>query len=310
MAFVEQNKLDAAREIFEQSLDAARQSGSFYDQAPPLNNLGLVEGLQGNTMAALDCYQRSLAIARKTGDRPNEGLVLGNLGWIAGNIGEYEKARAYTEDYLRITREVGNAFGEPLSLINLSAYAVALQDYRAAEANALLAAQLTRKIGDRSGEAWALTYLGHCYSGAGRGAEARDAYQQAYTIRTEMNQALLAAEPLAGLARAALIEGQLDEAGKMIEGLMERLEAGALEGTDEPLRVYLTAYEVLSQLGDPRAPAVLARGGQFLEARAQNIQDAETRAMFLNNIPAHRQIRALLISAPNRSGDPRGAEPR
>ena len=300
---IEQRDLVSARENFEHSLEIARLISSLINEAPPLNNLGLVAGLQGDYGALLDYYEQALEIARKTGNRYNEGLVLGNLGWHAGSTGEFSKAKSYGEQFLHIARETGNLNGEVYGLINLSVYAVALANYSSAHAHAASAVELARRLNDRSAEAWGLTYQGHAWLETGRAKEAEEAYTASLTIRRELDQPVLALEPLAGLALAALAQERQVESLQHVEAIMTHLDQGSLEGTEEPVRVYLACYRCLSTAQDSRARVVLENCYRFLQERAAKIQDETARGMFLENIPAHRELMRIVRSG-GLSADP------
>ena len=63
-----------------------------------------------------------------------------------------------------------------------------------------------------------------------------------------------------------------------------------LPHTLEPLRVYLTCYQVLQANGDPRAQDVLNTAYTLLQERAANIEDLALRRSYLENVPYHREI--------------------
>ena len=291
---IEQRDLESARRNFVHSLEIARLISSLINEAPALHNLGMVAGHQGDYGALLDYYETALEIARKTGNRYNEGLVLGNLGWHAGSTGEFSKAKSYGEQFLRIARETGNLNGEVYSLINLSAYAVALADYSSAHVHAASAVELAHRLNDRSAEAWGLTYQGHVWLETDRAKEAEEAYTASLAIRRELDQSVLALEPLAGLALAALAQERRAEALQHAETIMAHLEQGSLEGTEEPVRVFLACYRCLRAAEDPRAGEILENCYRFLQDRAAKIQDETARGMFLGNIPTHRELMRIV----------------
>jgi hypothetical protein len=99
-------------------------------------------------------------------------------------------------------------------------------------------------------------------------------------------------EPLAGLARACLGQGEVAQAQVHVEEILEHLdlEGNTLDGTDEPFRVYLTCYRVLCANGDPRAEDILDTAHRLLQERASKIDDEELRHSFLENVPYHREI--------------------
>ena len=65
---------------------------------------------------------------------------------------------------------------------------------------------------------------------------------------------------------------------------------GSLDGTEEPLRILWTVYEILQRAGDRRAISQLAETRQQLVKRAQKISDARMRNLFLGNVPHNLAI--------------------
>jgi len=291
MITLDQEAHDAAGDYFAESLACARAAGDRRLQAQILNNLGKLLMEQHDYTAGQAYYEQALVIAREIGERSGEGLVLGNLGRIADVTGEHEKARDYYSQSLRIMREVGDRLLETYSLINLSACLNAIDDDDAGRyADEALA--LARETGDPSAEAWALTYLGHCHLAAAKKEAAAAAYEEALAIRRELRQEALATEPAAGAAAVRLAQGDPDGALACLEEILPLLDGRPLEGTDDPLRVYLTAYRVLDAAGDPRAATILQSAVDILQAQAERIPDEDVRRSFLQRNPAHRAIRA------------------
>jgi len=68
------------------------------------------------------------------------------------------------------------------------------------------------------------------------------------------------------------------------------LETHTLDGTDEPLRIYLTCVQVLAANDDPRAPAVLDAAHTLLQTRAARIHDDSLRQTFLHDVLDHREL--------------------
>ncbi len=291
LVVLDQQNLTAAETFFEQSLTIHREIGELRNQAMPLNNLGMLSGFQGDYAAAQNYYKQSLAIAQEIGHRTGEGLVLGNLGWVTGVLGDFASARTYAEQMIRIGREVGSRLVEMYGLLQLSMYTGGVGEFTISLKYAEQGLELARETHDRSGEAWALTYQGHALLALKRVPEARAAYQGALDIRYELDQPVLATEPSAGLARVALEQNNLHAAQSQIASILTHLDSGgSLDGTDEPLRVYLTCYLVLQAAKDKRANPILELARNLLLVRADNIKDEATRITFLENIPYHREI--------------------
>ena len=75
-----------------------------------------------------------------------------------------------------------------------------------------------------------------------------------------------------------------------MEGILDHLEHGTLEGTEEPIRVYLTCYRVLAANRDPRAKELLRFAYGLLQKRAAKIGDEAQRRLYLEDVPAHRAL--------------------
>jgi class 3 adenylate cyclase/Tfp pilus assembly protein PilF len=286
-----------AKDCFQQTLELMRAVKDRRGEAQPLNNLGIVAGSQGDFAAAWDFYQQALEIAREIGDRGGEGLVLGNLGWLAKTQGDYASARDYLEQNIRIARETGHRHQEAYAMINLAWLLTALGEYATALEYAEQCLDLNRSTGDRSAEAWGLTCLGHVHFESGRYEEANRAYQAALKIRRDLDQPNLATEPAAGVARVALAGGDQRTAQQYLEEILAYLDGGGkLEGAEEPLRVYLTCYQVLRAMQDPRAEALLSTAYRQLQEQAGRLTDLTARQIFLEQVTCNREILAAWAS--------------
>ncbi len=86
-------------------------------------------------------------------------------------------------------------------------------------------------------------------------------------------------EPLAGLARVALDQGQALRPSRMWREILAYLEIDSLADADAPFRVYLTCYRVLQARGDSRATPILQLADRLLQARAATIADEAPAAL-------------------------------
>ena len=155
---------------------------------------------------------------------------------------------------------------------------------------------MAQEIGNRHVQAYALTRLGHALMGQRRLAEAAETYRQALALRRELGQTHLAMDPLAGLARLALAQGDLPQARACAAEILNHLETSSLDGTDEPGRVYLTCYRVLCAVQDSGAQLILSKAYGLLQERVARIGDEELRRSFLENVAAHREIAHLFLA--------------
>jgi hypothetical protein len=76
---------------------------------------------------------------------------------------------------------------------------------------------------------------------------------------------------------------------------------GSLDGTWEPLRLFLTCYQVLHAVGDERAEGILHNAYEKMQNWASLIPDGEMRRIYLEEVPWHREI-AAARSAKSLSG--------
>jgi len=290
VAFYRGDQLEARR-CFEEALSAARQSGSRQSEANLLNNLGAVAGDQGDLQSALGFFKEALSIRAETGDRIGEGLALNNLGVVARDLGDYPAARTHLEQAWAIYREIAYRQGEVYTLNDLAGVLRNQGDIAGAYVSSDRALEIARDIGDDRGEGYALTGLGNCLASLGRWSEACAAFQRAISLREELLQLHLAMESRAGLAQLALAQGDLAQAQEHVATILAYLDGNnSLDGTDEPLRIYLVCYEVLHANQDKRADELLATAHRILQERAANIANEAVRRSFLERVPWHREI--------------------
>ncbi len=320
----------SSRSWFQQALRLYRETNDRRGESASLNNLSNLAADQGDYIEARDYLEQALRTYREIGDREGEGLVLGNLGSIAREQGDFAGAQMYHEQALHIHREVGSQQFAANALVGLGNTAYQVGDYSEARLCYEQALHTYRTIGDRAAEGYVLAQLGVLSHDSGDGESAReygrqalhiaeqlgnhrdqahallslgdaliavghldegaDAFHQALTIRRRLGQSNLAMEPLAGLARAHMLQGDLIQAQACVEQILSHLESQTLEGLMTPFRVYLTCYRVLKAGGDPRAKAVLGKAYSLLQKQAAKITDEEMRRSFLENVPAHREL--------------------
>jgi len=319
-----------AKVCYDQALEIYREIGDRRGESGTLNNLAIVARSQGDFAASKVHHEQALSIKRKTGDRWGEGASLNGLGLVFADQGDYASARIYLEQALRIFREMGDRQSEGHTLNDLGLFSLCVGDYTRAKACLKQALAIFCKVGDRRGEctalldrsllfyylgdnqaAWehsqralliaqdlgvrscegyALTRMGYASEGSGNLEEAEAAYRDALALRQELNQLNRAMEVRAGLVRVSLAQGNLIQAQVQVEEILNHLEDQTLDGTVEPLRVYLTCYHALRANQDPRAEDILETAYNLLQSRAAKTGSEELRRSFLENVRAHREI--------------------
>lgn len=105
-------------------------------------------------------------------------------------------------------------------------------------------------------------------------------------IREDLNQPAYQIEAIAGLALTAFSQNRLDHALERVETILSHLSnGGTFEGAEEPLRIYLTCYQILSSIQDTRAVEIIRNGYNFLNSSLTKIEDENTRRMLVDNVP-------------------------
>lgn len=284
-----------AQLYLEEAVAIARETKERTLQSRAIANLAnWAANMQRDYPMARAYYQQAYTLAVELGDRYQQGISIGNIGWVSGMLGDFNAAQKYYEQALIIAREIGNLNYETLTLMNLSGMAEVQGNAREAVQYAREAIALSRRTADKPGEAWSYLYLGHAFSLMGQYEDAKIAFEQALNFRRELRQPALATEPMAGLIQVALHKKDFPFANRLTEELMGYLaEGGTLEGTEEPLRVYLACYNTLDKIGDPRSAKVLEAAMNLLEAQVSKIHDEQSRRMYIENFPWRRKLEEI-----------------
>lgn len=284
---IELKESEAAKKYLVESVAIARELGERALEGKALNNLANLAGsIQGDFSQARKYYEQAYEIVHERGDLYGEGLIITNLGWCAGMQGDFKAARKYLEKSLSIAREVGNAYQEAFTLINLSSLTGTQGEAFTAIEYAMRAYEMSLKIGERSGEAWSYLNLGHAYLLTSEFEKAQQAYENSIRIWKELEQPGLALEPTAGLIQVALNMDDITTAVQYTEIVLRYLDDGrTLDGTEEPLRIYLACITTLEKIEDPRSFDMLKSAVHLLEAQVSMFSDEESRRMYVQNVP-------------------------
>jgi tetratricopeptide (TPR) repeat protein len=279
-----------ARRYFDESLRLRRSIGDRRGQGTTLNNLGIVACAQGEFSDAQRWLEEALQLTKEINDREGESSALEVLGALALYTGDLGCAEQRLNDALRIFQEIGDQVGESEVLANLSL----LDHYRdanaMAETHGHAAVQLARAVGTWRGQVRALTCLGHALLGLGQADAAADAYRTALELPFEEGSQALVVEARAGLARVHLRQGEYERARVQIDEIAKYLARDTLAGAEDPIRVYLTCWEVLSDVEHCRARNALQAGWAMLQRWAEHLDDDARRRALLTNVPSHRAL--------------------
>jgi tetratricopeptide (TPR) repeat protein len=200
-------------------------------------------------------------------------------------------ARDYHTQALALYWELKDRGGESLAANNLALVLYDLVEYRLAHEYARRAVSVAHNIGDKEGEGFALTALGLTLEGLTQWATAAQVYSEALAIRQQIGQDSYAVDDMAGLARVAWRQGKMAQAAAHVQEALTWLEENGSQGIEYPLRVYLTAYEVLrANSQEKAAQKALRQGHQMMMEQMAQIGDEAAQQVFLSEVPVHKQL--------------------
>ncbi len=285
----------AAQKYQEQALDIAREVKDRYLEAKALNNLALSLVAQGDYPVAREYFQQALGIFNEQGNQTGKGLAYANLGWLSSILGDYAVAKKHYEHALTLAREQGSRIAELYTYVNLSASAGGQGNSTDALTWAEKALEFSMQVKDRTAEGWAYFYLAHAEHLAGEHAKAIDAFRKSIEIRLEAKSDALIVESRAGLVDAHAALSDQASAEKEAQHILEYMQDDpSFEGAEEPLRIYLSVFNVIEKTKDPRTSLVLRNANELLEAQVSKLRSQEARQMFVENVPWRRALQQLM----------------
>ena len=263
-----------------------------------LNNLGDCSAGEGRLAEALDHFQQALTIHQQMSDRQSQAIALNNLGDISTRVGLLEDAKGYFDRSLALYQQIGDRSGEALALDNLSRLSIQQNAFKQAETYAIHSIAVAEEIGDRTGIGYAQTNLGIALIMQGKWSDAEAVLQEALVLRQKMGLAYLAIETQTALVRLMLAQNKKAEAQTLVQEVINYLTDGSIDGTEEPVRIYLTCYQALRTSNKAAAQKHLASALQLLQEQVEQLDDPAFRQAVLQNIPAHKELLALAVQTP------------
>ncbi|RMG65656.1 MAG: hypothetical protein D6709_02010 [Chloroflexi bacterium] len=276
--------------LLNEALERYQQLRLTYQQTNVLDLLGQRADAQGHYAQARQHYLKAIELAQASGNRDAEMVTRINLGISCDQMGDYAQALAHTEAALALCRELGGTDHLTVVLANLSLHAHHNGAHDTALHYAREATTLAKHFGIPELEAYGWEFQGHALLAVGQVDAAEAAYRRALEMRQALEQAMLALETRAGLARVALARGDTLDASAWVEPIAAHLLNGhTLDGAEETLRVYWTTYQVLAHNDDRRAEAILRLAAHLIEQRAARLSDAHSQTVYLK-VDVHRCI--------------------
>jgi len=282
--------LQASRKYLEEALPLTREIGAVYSEIINLNSIGLTLLQLGEFSTAEEKLRKSVSLAQELKIPDFESSALIKLGALHDSLGDFKVAQDYLDAGLKILCEISDE-DEQANFMTHQAllYHHTGQNNQACQAS-IKAIASAHAVENPETEATAWLYCGHAQAALTHLDEAQAAYEKGLKIREEIEQEFKCAEIRAGMARVALQKGEPLSALTQAAPILTFLETHSLDGTEEPLRIYLTCYQVLKANNDPRASGLLRTAHAKLMEQAGNTQNETLRQSFLENVAANREI--------------------
>lgn len=276
-----------AQTLLEEAIFIRKEIGNDEGVAVALNNLGNLHRMTGQYAKALSDYNQSYAINIRINHQEQTFSSLVGLSAIRRDLGDYDQALNILEKAAEILPKTDSYLYIDY-LIHTSLLKTFTGDPEAAAEMGDKALALSKDL------PWfhapAAKNIGHAYLIQGQLEKARQYFHKSVNSYKTYHQAHLAPEPLAGLARIALLEGKPEQAFAIIQEFLPRVLETSLQGLDRLIWTYLVSHQVLAANNDLQAPDIIQKAHQILFQRAETISDEKSRQSFLMGIRDHREV--------------------
>ena len=282
-------RLTQAEEQFIAALDLAKTLDKPQQIASIQCELGNVYSENGRFVAAWHCYETSLAYYQ-TANKPTQiANIRHNLAITLAYMGQYQEARRLHQHNIALARARKGKLDIATALEGLGYISLEQQQLHLAHLHLQAAMRLYQQLGDVDGQAYAHLYLGHWAMAKQLWKTAVSHYRAMITIRQTMDYPHLLNQGWAGLAAAAWQQGHHKEARNHITRLLPNLLNDNIQG-EGIFQVYLTAYQVLANVNQEQADAILQQAITQLHTQAAMLQDSDMRHTFLYDVSTHRAL--------------------
>lgn len=308
--YLSQYDYAGASKYFEQALEITREIGNRTIESSALVGLGNIYLEQAEFTKAKNVFEQSLVIARDIGNKPWEAKTLNQIGRYFHRQGDYLRAQSYYEAAIDIHQQLGNQLSKSRVLIDLALLHHHLGDDKTSLILSCEAQEIMDQFNRHKYLGQALTIAGRAQLGLRELDHAKEYFQQAEEKYTQADQGNLAMEPIAGTANILLIKADPNAAMAHIENILNHIDefrkaatsipqdqVGALpglEGTHDPMWIYLVCCQVLSAVADHRAGQHIQHAQDLIQEQASRISDPDLHYSFLNNVRANQGIQSLI----------------
>jgi serine/threonine protein kinase/tetratricopeptide (TPR) repeat protein len=282
-----------------QVVDELRRNASHEDTGDPrfeavlFRCLGWAAVLRGRHAEAVSLFRASSKASETAGDNRSACSEKASVGFQLISLGAYESAEQVLNDALAEARRMGLLTIIPQLMENLGVALMGLGQLERATAVETEVAEAMRAQGDHRTEAAARSYVAKILLHQGKHHEAEEQARLASTIAQKGPGTRPMA--LAVLAQTLLAQERPVEAVALAREARDLLSSfGAIEDGDALVR--LTFAEALHAVNDPQALEAICEARDEVLARAEAIEDATWRELFLERVGENAKTIALAAS--------------
>ncbi len=277
---VQRGQLDAASQLFEQSLQFARAHNDHFLEETALLNLGLTSLREGHFDEAIDWTDAAYQASTTLGAYGEAQKSLGNLGWAYYYLGDSEKSLERSLEAEKLASQAGNVISQ-LTWITAAGYVYASRgDFAGATRSYQEALDLASKTGGKEAIFDAYRALALVSVESGEMSEARKYSDAAMAIARADNNRLDELYPLMveGMIAARSHDGA--EAERIFHEVEHDVKANAsLKWRSEHALAQLYEDEGRAAAADGEYRAALAT----FETARSSLQRNESKLPFSNN---------------------------
>jgi tetratricopeptide (TPR) repeat protein len=233
-AAFELGDLTESHAAFSRALELANADGDHLLVARATNNLGAIANLRGDRNAALAHFQLAIPAYQQLGHAVGLAESCHNIAIAYRDERRLEEADEYERRAIEYARESGSRVVGAMARAGRAELSLLRGDARMAEIGALMAAAEYRRLSDPIGESDALRLAGEARTAFGAFKRALAALNDAVSLATAHDAALIRAEALRARAEAHLGHGDRIEALADARAAREAFEQ--LGATDEVAR--------------------------------------------------------------------------
>lgn len=292
-----QHDLNTAAQALEQSLQLYRGLVYWSGYALALNYRALLARQRGNYTEAIMSLTQAREISRLVGCGRTEAECVYNLADIHRELGQYNVTQDYLARLTKLHHALADRMGRARELRLWGLLYLVKKEYREARTRLTEAVKIFAELGTHIEESQAMLELGLAWEASDESIKALEAYRKVLAIQKKGQFDTGLIDATAGIARSHLAQGDISTAQNE---LAPWLTASGVAQAWYPIRFYLTVYYVMQATGQiNEAQSALHTGHTLLQSRLQHLAADTHQTTFLNDVPEHQALIALLNESPD-----------